>query len=74
MIVLTDHNTQLKMNLEHMNVTDGLMGLSMESSSAMKRSKIKALIDLAGDAESIHSTLSYLGEMVNLFIVYHRTR
>lgn len=48
-----------------------LASLSGSSTSAkvMKRSKIKALIDSAGDADSITSTLGYLAELVSFSII-----
>jgi hypothetical protein len=68
------------MNPEHLDLNalrEGLASLTVMGSApvqAMKRSKIKALIDLAGDADSLIPTLSYIAQMVSLtfkFILFH---
>jgi hypothetical protein len=65
------------MNPEHLDLNAlreglaSLTGLGSAPVQAMKRSKIKALIDLAGDADSLIPTLSYIAQMVSFsFKIY----
>jgi hypothetical protein len=71
----------LKMNQEHLDLIALLVSIafslglgSVAPVQVMKRSKIKSLIDLAGDADSLIPTLSYIAQMVRFsfkFTVFH---